>query len=283
MLRSLHRKLDRLQSAFADRWPSPASGPADDTHLLLWAAALGERGTLAEDAGLPGFPADWSPFFTVWATFAAISDAWQARGDVPPDDFGLADAPAVVRLRAWHLAGANQRGGRPQPSQLSKITLLVLHALDLPFGREDRERLAERATMPPEVLQVFLDDPEATPTHDCVACGVFLPVTPGALAIASAKVYYATCPLCGGRVGADLFRWHERMAASAAAVRGRHFVQPADEVEAKTGQHDDTIAGRQADARAARRPVDVGRRIVRDDDVQTDFGLAAGRPRRPLF
>jgi hypothetical protein len=283
---SLSRRLQRAETIIAGR-ATPAAG-GDGVPWFLWISAVGEYGPAAV-ARLSGAisrdPADWSAFFTTWATFAAVSNAWQARGDTPPVDNFYADAPAVLRARAWHLAGFHHRSDRPRPEQLRHFSLLVLHALDRPLGREDRECLAERATMPAEVLQVFLDDPEAVPSHDCIACGVFLPVTPGALAIASAVVRYAACPLCGGRVGADLFRWREQHAASAAAARGDRLTWPAVEAQAEAGQHDDAAAGAQAGPRAARRPVDVGRGRRRDDDDggPTDFGLAAGRPRRPLF
>jgi hypothetical protein len=278
---SLTRRLQRAETILAARTPSPAGG--DDMTFYLWISAVGEcgpaalprlSGTMSRD------PADWSAFFSTWTVFAAVSDAWQARGEVPPDDF-LADAPAAVRVRTWHLAGANPRDGREQSSQLSKFTLLILHALDLPFGREDRERMADRPALPAEVRRVFLDDAEAVPSHDCAECGVFLPVRPGQQGGPEPVIYYTACPLCGGRVGYDLFRWREQHAASAAAARGDRDTRRA--VEAAAGQQDDAEAGAQADAPPTHRPVGVGRVVRRDDDGPDDFGLAAGRPRRPLF
>jgi hypothetical protein len=112
--------------------------------LFLAVAGLGERGSTEGVPGLPGDPPTWGPFFSVWATFAAASDDWLARFDVPSDDFAaLFDVPAVLRVRAWHLAGAHQRGGREQPEGLQRLSLAALRALRAPYEGAAR-RVTER-------------------------------------------------------------------------------------------------------------------------------------------
>jgi hypothetical protein len=276
-VRNLHRKLDRIESAIADRASSPAGGD-DDLHFLISVAALGELQTTDGVPGLVGTAADWSPFFAAWRVFSSVSDAWAARGETPAADF-LAGQPDVVRLRAWHMASPWHRGGRNQPTQLRDFTLHILYTLDLPLNREDSDRMAERAAMPPEVLQVFLDDPESVPFHDCEQCGVFLPVKPWQQGGPGAVTYFTACPVCGGaRLGHDWFRWREQHAAAAAAARARRSVWPAAATEAEAGQQADTRATR-------RRTTETGRGVERDDDGWTppEGWPVAGRPRADRF
>ena len=48
--------------------------------------------------------------------------------------------------------------------------------------------------MPPEIAQVYFDDENALPLHQCEDCGLGIPTArPGR--------YFETCPLCGGRTG----------------------------------------------------------------------------------
>lgn len=83
--------------------------------------------------------------------------------------------------------------------------------------------------LPPELVQVYLDDPEAVPLHDCESCGVAIPVRPNridGLEAEPEQTYFPTCPICGGRTGLYMYvsRRAEREEASddiAAAMRRR--------------------------------------------------------------
>jgi hypothetical protein len=59
-------------------------------------------------------------------------------------------------------------------------------------------------SLPPELIQVYLSDPEAMPLHDCEDCGLVVPVRPGKGCDGDGepeRVYFPTCPCCGGRTG----------------------------------------------------------------------------------
>lgn len=57
--------------------------------------------------------------------------------------------------------------------------------------------------LPVELVQVYLDDSEAVPLHDCANCGIAIPVRPGWQGYEGEpqRVYFPTCPSCGGRTG----------------------------------------------------------------------------------
>jgi hypothetical protein len=58
--------------------------------------------------------------------------------------------------------------------------------------------------LPREVIQVYLDDPEAAPLYECRDCRLDLPVRPGrrwALADPPERIYFPACPACGGATG----------------------------------------------------------------------------------
>lgn len=56
--------------------------------------------------------------------------------------------------------------------------------------------------IPPEVIGVYLDDPEAVPLYECGTCHLTLPIRPGPPrggdADRAALVYFPACPSCGG-------------------------------------------------------------------------------------
>jgi len=59
-------------------------------------------------------------------------------------------------------------------------------------------------SIPPELIQVYIDDPEAVPLHDCAKCGLAVPVRPDRQREEAGEpelVYFATCPQCGGPTG----------------------------------------------------------------------------------
>jgi hypothetical protein len=58
-------------------------------------------------------------------------------------------------------------------------------------------------SLPSTLIQVYLDDSEALPLHDCEDCGLLIPVRDGRSMECGLpeKTYFATCPVCGGRTG----------------------------------------------------------------------------------
>jgi hypothetical protein len=58
-------------------------------------------------------------------------------------------------------------------------------------------------SLPPALVQVYLSDPEAIPSHDCAECGVAIPIRPSCLNYEDepAEVYFPSCPCCGGPTG----------------------------------------------------------------------------------
>lgn len=74
-------------------------------------------------------------------------------------------------------------------------------------------------SLPAELVQVYLDDPEAIPLHDCEKCGIAIPVRPDRLNGSEAEpeqVYFTQCPVCAGRTG--WFLYFSRQAEDNAAT-----------------------------------------------------------------
>jgi hypothetical protein len=70
--------------------------------------------------------------------------------------------------------------------------------------------------LPRELVQVYLDDPDAEPLHDCARCGVAVPVHPAPRGAGGAEfAYFRLCPVCGGRTGLYAY-WATSPAARAA-------------------------------------------------------------------
>ncbi len=68
------------------------------------------------------------------------------------------------------------------------------------------------AAVPPAVVEVYLADPEALPLHDCADCGMAVPVRPDRQAGPEGepeRVYFPTCPCCGGQTGLYAY-WSNR-------------------------------------------------------------------------
>ncbi len=57
--------------------------------------------------------------------------------------------------------------------------------------------------LPQELVQIYLDDPEAVPLHDCAVCGIPIPVHADRSDPEgpSQRIYFASCPRCGGQTG----------------------------------------------------------------------------------
>lgn len=65
------------------------------------------------------------------------------------------------------------------------------------------------ASLPSELIDVYLFDSEAAPLHECEDCGVAIPVkkNPRGGCDEPERRYFRQCPICGGRTG-----WYLRQA-----------------------------------------------------------------------
>lgn len=69
--------------------------------------------------------------------------------------------------------------------------------------------------IPPAVIDVYLQDPEAWPLYECEECGLAVPVRPNRVLGPDAepeKVYFPECPACGGKTGYYLYRTRDLVA-----------------------------------------------------------------------
>jgi hypothetical protein len=74
------------------------------------------------------------------------------------------------------------------------------------------------ASLPAELVEVYLKDAEAEPLFDCEACGLPVPVRAGRRTghePTADRVYFPACPLCGGRTGPHAY-WANAATARAA-------------------------------------------------------------------
>lgn len=56
--------------------------------------------------------------------------------------------------------------------------------------------------LPAELVQIYLDVPEALPLHDCAGCGLSIPIQPSwSLEAEPQRVFFPRCPHCGGETG----------------------------------------------------------------------------------
>jgi len=70
--------------------------------------------------------------------------------------------------------------------------------------------------LPSELVDVYIQDDEAEPLHDCERCGLPVPVHAGRRCGHEASVdceYFPACPHCGGRTGRHAF-WSARHATN---------------------------------------------------------------------
>jgi hypothetical protein len=65
------------------------------------------------------------------------------------------------------------------------------------------------AKIPATVIEVYLEDSEVIPLHDCCSCGLAVPVRPNkcnGLTDDPEKIYFPLCPCCGAPTGWYLCR-----------------------------------------------------------------------------
>jgi hypothetical protein len=77
------------------------------------------------------------------------------------------------------------------------------------------------ACIPEEVIDVYLDDSEAVPLHDCGRCGFAVPIRPNRLHGVESEpeqTYFPTCPNCGGNTGPYFFWSRESAGTSAVSL-----------------------------------------------------------------
>jgi hypothetical protein len=78
--------------------------------------------------------------------------------------------------------------------------------------------------IPEIIIEVYQHDPEAAPLHDCETCGIAIPVRPNCLYGTEAdpdRVYFSTCPVCGGRTGLYMYFTHRADSNVVAKLRRR--------------------------------------------------------------
>jgi hypothetical protein len=65
------------------------------------------------------------------------------------------------------------------------------------------EQVWPRHALPAALIQVYLDDPEAMPLHNCTVCDVAIPIRPDYREFDDVpqKLYFPECPCCGGPTG----------------------------------------------------------------------------------
>jgi len=65
-----------------------------------------------------------------------------------------------------------------------------------------------RGRLPDGLIEIYLQDDDAEPLHDCEDCGLPVPVHVGRHVgnePVVERIYFPTCPLCGGRTGRYAF------------------------------------------------------------------------------
>ena len=101
----------------------------------------------------------------------------------------MAAVPAVHRKRAAAVLKSPRLGGRGL-----RAWIVILDTDDRPLPK----------ALPEELVEVYLDDSEAEPLHDCERCGLTVPVRANRRCGHEAtveRVYFPECPHCGGRTG----------------------------------------------------------------------------------
>ena len=101
----------------------------------------------------------------------------------------LAAVPVAHRKRAAAVLKSPCLGGR---GLRAWVVLLDADDRPLPGG------------LPEELVEVYFDDSEAEPLHDCERCGLTVPVRAARRCGHEAtveRVYFPACPHCGGRTG----------------------------------------------------------------------------------
>lgn len=128
----------------------------------------------------------------------------------PPSEEDLRSHDAVHRLlerlepeqRSLVVEDIKGCSARGKHANLSRLTSTFLYYV------EQHLKAGTPLELPSSVASVYLQNPDARPEHECADCGYDLPFEwphPGAEPPRAAKVYFESCPLCGGQVGRYAF------------------------------------------------------------------------------
>lgn len=101
----------------------------------------------------------------------------------------LASAPPDLRTRVRAALSDPRIGGRGL-----RAWLALVEVDDRPLPQ----------SLPGDLFDVYLTDAEAEPLYDCERCGLPVPVRAGRRGghePSCDRVYFSTCPHCGGRTG----------------------------------------------------------------------------------
>ena len=101
----------------------------------------------------------------------------------------MAAVPAAYRKRTAAVLKSPRLGGRGL-----RAWMVILDTDDRPLPKD----------LPAGLVEVYLDDSEAEPLHDCERCGLTVPVRANRRCGHEATVdhvYFPECPHCGGRTG----------------------------------------------------------------------------------
>ena len=121
------------------------------------------------------------------AAFSSVTGGAEDSAILKRDQF-LAAIDADLRSTVKVLLVDPQRGGRGLRMWLEAI---ITQDQVIP------------SQFPRSLVQVYLDDSEAVPLHDCAECGVAIPVHPHwkGMEGEQPQSYFPTCPCCGGVTG----------------------------------------------------------------------------------
>lgn len=144
------------------------------------------------------------------------------RDNPPVDPKAKPDAAAPEvkdPTQLWNEAARRFLAAVIDEQQEAVEPLLQLH-----YGHSGLRRWVDAITsqrallpnkIPPAVIDVYLQDPEAAPLYECEECGLAVPVRPNRLLGPDAepdKVYFPECPACGGQTGYYVYRTRDAVA-----------------------------------------------------------------------
>jgi hypothetical protein len=126
--------------------------------------------------------------------------------------------PSWLSMRDRFLDAVEMRQ-RPQVASMLRLPQHGGRGLRAWLGSIAAQRSCMPDSIPEQLVQVYLEDSEAIPLHDCASCGVAIPVRPAwdGYEEEPDQVYFSRCPCCGGPTG--LYAYWSRRAEEAAGSR----------------------------------------------------------------
>ncbi len=101
-----------------------------------------------------------------------------------PEHFPLVEAYLKDPKRGLHTWG-------PEEGPIPKGLARTLHEMWSSFRKDSARAVA----LPPAVVEIYLENPDAYGTDACADCGLLLP-----------KGHFYDCPLCGGVTGQEAYK-----------------------------------------------------------------------------